>query len=91
MVYSPDAQNNLTRREGKKVGYILYKDRQMKIRSGNFKVGEGKKMMDEWTSHPVRHLVRLMFLLGASKLEKVRTRKHIIPATSRRCDVTNEI
>lgn len=69
MVYSPDAQNNLTRREGEKVGYILYKDRQMKIRSGNFKVGEGKKMMDEWTSHPVRHLVRLMFLLGHQNLK----------------------
>jgi hypothetical protein len=24
---------------------------------------EGKKMMDEWPSHPVRHLVRLLFLL----------------------------
>jgi len=42
MVYSPDAQNNLTRREGKKLGYILYKDRQMKIRSGNLKVGRGR-------------------------------------------------
>jgi len=26
-------------------------------------------MMDEWTSHPVRHLVRLMLLLGHQNLE----------------------
>jgi hypothetical protein len=41
----------------------------MKIGRGNFKVGEGKKMMDEWTSHPVRHLVRLLFLLGHQNLK----------------------
>jgi hypothetical protein len=40
----------------------------MKIGRGNFKVGEGKKMMDEWTSHPVRHLVRLLLLLGHQNL-----------------------
>jgi hypothetical protein len=41
----------------------------MKIGWGNFKVGKGKKMMDEWTSHPVRHLVRLPLLLGHQNLK----------------------